>query len=319
MDKPESNHIWDCTQYYLKLCLAKGQSSDTVRGKKSSLKNFTQWCSTIQIVSVDLIDLNVMDSYMSYLNSYRKPLDNKPLSIAQKRNLLTAVKVFIRVLYAKEIIEKNTLEFIELPKAGRRLPKAIFSVEEIERILAQTLLFGIKGIRDRAILETFFATGIRRAELLHLELEDIDFNAQLLRVNHGKGMKERIVPISKRACEWLALYLKKVRPSIAFISSGSTLFIANNGKQFLPNKLSELASKYVKLSGIKRAGSCHLFRHATATTMLDNGAELRFVQEMLGHASISTTQIYTHVSREKLSSVYIDSHPSAKKGSGLFD
>lgn len=117
--------------------------------------------------------------------------------------------------------------------------------------------------------------------------------------------------ISNRGCEWIAFYLSKIRPRISFISSGSALFLANNGKRFRPNKLSDMVSRYVMLAGIKRAGSCYLFRHATAITMLDNGADLRHVQEMLGHAYISTTQICTHVSRIKLAEVYGKSHPSA--------
>ena len=146
---------------------------------------------------------------------------------------------------------------------------------------------------------------------MSLDIDDINLSEGLLRVNHGKGGNERIVPISVRACEWVALYLTKVRPHFAKISSGSTLFLANNGKRYKAGKLSEMVGRYVRLSGMKRGGACHLFRHATATIMLDNGAELRHVQEMLGHADISTTQIYTHVSRTKLNEVYNKSHPSA--------
>ncbi len=108
------------------------------------------------------------------------------------------------------------------------------------------------------------------------------------------------MPISQRVCEWLAVYISKVRPAISFVDSGNTLFLANNGKAYKPGKLSELTSRYIRLAGIKRFGACYLFGHITATTMLDNGADLRHVQEMLDHASISTTQIYSHVSRQKL-------------------
>ena len=252
------------------------------------------------------------------LNTYRKSLDGESLCRAQKRNLLTFVKTFVEKMHAKGLIEKNTLEHIELPSKGRQLPKAIFKVSEVELILSQPLQFGVDGIRDRVILETFFASGIRRTELAMLDIEDIDLTDRLLRVNHGKGYKERIVPISERACQWLALYLAKVRPMASFIGSGSALFLTHYGKRFRPNQLTELASCYVKLAGLKRGGACNLFRHATATTMLDNGAELRHVQEMLGHADISTTQIYTYVSRTKLTEVYNKSHPSALSDKRLF-
>lgn len=301
MDKPTTNRIWRCAKYYFELCLAKGQSSDTVRGKRGGLKKFFLWCIERNITRIDQIDLDLMDEYAAYLNAYRKPLDNQPLCPAQKRNLLTFVKTFVKYMHIKKLLPTNTLENIELPSKGEQIPKALYSVEEIETILEQPLLFGIKGLRDRAILEIFFATGIRRCELVKLNIDDIDFNSKLVRVQ-GKGKKERLVPISQRGCEWLAFYIGKIRPMFAFIGSGKALFLANNGKRYVPGKLSDMASQYVKLAGFDRSGACHLYRHNTATAMLDNGADLRHIQEMLGHASILTTQLYTHISRKKLSS-----------------
>jgi integrase/recombinase XerD len=319
MIKPQSKRIWRNVRYYLELCLAKGQASDTIRGKRSGLKKFFMWCVEQDIYFITQIDLDLIELYMAYLNSYRKKLDNEPLSLAQKRNLLTFVKTFVETLYRKELVESNKLEHMELPFKGVQLPKGLFSQREVERILDQPLVEGVKGFRDKAILETFYATGIRRTELLHLRIGDVNFEAQELRVNHGKGHRQRILPISKRALEWIVLYITKLRPSITSICSDDTLFLANDGRPFLPNKLSELVSNYVKLAGFKRAGSCHLFRHATATFMLENDADVRHVQVMLGHASLSTTQIYTHVTLKKIKSVYLKTHPSAQQGSGLFD
>ncbi|MCP1338173.1 tyrosine-type recombinase/integrase [Idiomarina sp. M1R2S28] len=317
MVKPSTKRIWRCAKYYFELCLAKGQSSDTIRGKRSGLKKFFLWCLERNVTRIDQINLDLMDGYAAYLNAYRKPLDNKPLCAAQKRNLLTFVKTFVKYLYIKGLLSANPLQNIELPSKGEQIPKALYTEEEVEVILEQPLLFGVKGLRDRAILETFFATGIRRGELVKLNVDDIDFSAKLVRVN-GKGKKERLVPISQRGCEWVAFYIGKIRPMFAFIGSGKALFLANNGKRYIPGKLSDMASQYVKLAGFDRTGACHLYRHNTATTMLDNGADLRHIQEMLGHASILTTQLYTHVSRKKLSQIYQDTHPSARGGSGLF-
>jgi integrase/recombinase XerD len=317
MQKPTTKRIWRCVKYYLELCLARGQGSDTVRNKRGGLKKFFLWCLNCDVTSIEQIDLDLMDDYAAYLNSYRKELDNEPLGPAQKRNLLTYVKIFIKYMFIKKLLPTNTLDSIELPSKGEQIPKALYTVEEVEVILEQPLLFGVKGLRDRAILEFFFATGIRRGELSKLNIDDIDFNTGLIRV-HGKGNKVRLVPISPRGREWLAFYIGKVRPMFAFIGSGKALFLANNGKRYVPGKLSDMASKYVKLAGFDRTGACHLFRHNTATTMLDNGADLRHVQEMLGHASILTTQLYTHVSRKKLTQVYNDTHPSAQGSSGLF-
>tara|TARA_R110001583_G_scaffold54668_1_gene167003 strand:+ start:1718 stop:2671 length:954 start_codon:yes stop_codon:yes gene_type:complete len=317
MHKPTTKRIWRCARYYFELCLAKGQSSDTLRGKRGGLKKFFLWCLERNVTRIDQIDLDLMDDYAAYLNAYRKPLDKRPLCLAQKRNLLTFVKTFIKYMYVKNLLPTNPLENIELPSRGQQIPKALYSVDEIETILEQPLLFGIKGLRDRAILECLFATGIRRGELVELNIDDIKFSERLIRV-YGKGDKERLVPISIRGCEWLAFYIGKIRPMFAFIGSGKCLFLANNGKRYAPGKVSDMASLYVKLAGFDRTGACHLYRHNTATTMLDNGADLRHIQEMLGHASILTTQLYTHVSRKKLSEVYNDTHPSAKGASGLF-
>jgi len=317
MQKPTTKRIWRCVKYYLELCLAKSQGSDTVRNKRGGLKKFFLWCLERNVTHIDQIDLDLMDDYAAYLNAYRKALDNEPLSPAQKRNLLTFVKTFVKYMFIKKLLHSNSLANIELPSKGEQIPKSLYSVSEIETILEQPLLFGIKGLRDRAILETFFATGIRRGELVKLNIDDIDFSSKLVRV-HGKGKKERLVPISQRGCEWLAFYIGKIRPMFAFIGSGKALFLANNGKRYVPGKLSDMASQYVKLAGFDRTGACHLYRHNTASTMLDNGADLRHIQEMLGHASILTTQLYTHVSRKKLTQVYNDTHPSAEGGSGLF-
>ncbi len=318
MEKPSTKHIWRCVIYYLWLCLAKGQASDTIRGKKSGLKKFYYWAVEQGVRYIDQINLDLMDEYHAYLNVYRKELDGQPLSDARKRSLLTFVKTFVQYMHRKGLLAENSLASIELPSRGFQLPKALYSVNEIESILRQTLLFGIKGLRDRVILEVFFATGIRRGELIKLNLDDVDFQSELIRV-HGKGKRERLIPISKRALEWLVLYIGKIRPMFAFIGSGNSLFLANNGKRYKPGKLSDMASQYVKLAGIERPGACHLYRHSTATEMLENDADLRHVQELLGHADISTTQIYTHVSRAKLSAVYSDTHPSAQSDSGLFD
>jgi len=317
VNKPATKRIWLCVKYYLELCLARGQSSDTVRGKRGGLKKFFLWCVDRETTRINQIDLDLMDDYAAYLNAYRKKLDNEPLSVAQKRNLLTFVKTFVKYMHIKKLLPTNTLEYIELPSKGMQIPKSLYSVEEIEAILQQPMLFGIKGLRDRAILECFFATGIRRGELARLNIDDIDFLGQLIRVQ-GKGNKERLVPISQRGCEWLAFYIGKIRPMFAFLASGKALFLANNGKRYVPGKISDMASQYVRLAGFDRTGACHLYRHNTATTMLDNGADLRHIQEMLGHASILTTQLYTHVGRKQLSKVYNATHPSAQSSSGLF-
>jgi integrase/recombinase XerD len=311
MQKPTTNRLWRCISYYLALCLIRGQANDTIRAKKYSLRKFCIWCFARNVFTIDEIDIELMDDYMEYLNSYRKPKDNQPICKANKYALLLNVKTFMGKMHNRELINNNPIAHIELPTVGRPLPKAIFTAEEVEKILEQPLLFGKKGLVDKVILETFFATGIRRVELRNLDIEDIDIKQQLVRIRKGKGDREYILPISERACEWIVFYLAKLRPQLATITSGSALFLNDKGTRFRVNALSDMASRYVRLAGFKRAGACHLFRHSTATIMLDNGADLRHVQEMLGHVNISSTQVYTFVSRSKLTEVYNKTHPSA--------
>lgn len=318
MQKPTTNRLWCCIKYYLKLCLAQGKANDTIRTNKYGLRKFCIWCFDRNIHLINDINTSLMDDYMEYLNSYRKPKDNQPYCAATKYALLLVIQTFITKMHNRELLCTNKLQYMDLPKVGRPLPKAIFSEAEVEKILEQPLLFGLKGMRDRVILETFFATGIRRAELRQLDVGDIDLEQQLVRVIKGKGGREYILPISDRACEWIVFYLAKLRPKLSKGSFSSVLFLNDKGEKYRANALSDMASHYVRLAGFKRAGSCHLFRHSTATIMLNNGADIRHVQEMLGHANITSTQIYTFVSRSKLTEVYNKTHPSALSDKSIF-
>jgi integrase/recombinase XerD len=219
----------------------------------------------------------------------------------------------IKILHSKQVLLTNATEHFELPKIGRPLPKPILSTKEVKKVLQQAQYYGAKGVRDRAIMETYYAAGIRRTELRQLNLDDIDFEQRQLRVNQGKGCKDRYVPCAKIACLWIYKYLKEVRGTLTNQHSGKTLFLANNGKAFRDSQLSELVAKYIKLSDVRKKGACNQYRHAAATHMVDNGADIRHVQSFLGHADISTTQIYVHVSMTKLREVYDKTHPSASR------
>lgn len=308
MDKPGT--LIQCLDFYLEDCLARGESQRTVDGKASNVGLFLRWCLSQNIRLPEAVNLQTFESYRRYLHQYRQPFNGRPLDIATIRNRLTAVKVLFKRLFYHEIIGINPAERLELPKVPRRLPSGFLSVEEIERVLQQTLLHGMTGIRDRAVMETYYATGVRRMELARLKMQDIDFTEGLLTIYRGKGNKDRRVPIAKRACDWIQVYLNEVRPKLATIQSGATLFLDNEGLMYREQQLTYLASKYVKRAGIDKKGACNLFRHSTATLMHENGADIRHVQEMLGHADISTTQVYTHVTINKLREVYGETHPA---------
>nr|WP_281284290.1 tyrosine-type recombinase/integrase [Exilibacterium tricleocarpae] len=206
----------------------------------------------------------------------------------------------------------NPASQLELPKMERRLPKATLSPEEVDIILSQPNTLTPEGLRDRTILEVLYSTGIRRMECVNLQKADLNASQGVLAVRQGKGKKDRFVPIGERAIEWLQTYLEDTRPGFVVEPDSQQVFIESNGLPLTPDRLSRLVAKYIKQGDIGKTGSCHLFRHTVATLMLDNGADIRFIQQMLGHAHLATTEIYTHVSIVKLKQIYNVTHPAKR-------
>jgi integrase/recombinase XerD len=252
----------------------------------------------------------VLESYQRHLFHYRKA-NGDPLSFRSQSQRLLAVRAFYKWAARQRHVLHNPASEIELPKAERRLPRPALTVAEAELVLAQPGLDDPPGVRDRAILEVLYSTGIRRAELANLAVHDIDHERQTLLVRQGKGRKDRLVPVGDRALAWAGKYLAEVRPKLAAGDDDGTLFLAGDGTPFTLDSLTRLAAGYVKASGVPKSGACHLFRHTMATLMLEGGADIRYIQAMLGHAEMSTTQIYAQVSVRALQAVHAATHPAA--------
>jgi integrase/recombinase XerD len=184
------------------------------------------------------------------------------------------------------------------------------TAEETERVIAAVDLLKPMGLRDRAILETLYSTGIRRCELAGVRIFDVDSERKTLIVRQGKGKKDRIIPIGERALHWVGRYLEELRPKLVSIPDEGVLFLSEAGETMLLARLTDLVRRCVKRAELGKTGSCHLFRHTMATLMLENGADIRFIQEMLGHESLETTQIYTQVSIRKLKEIHTATHPA---------
>jgi len=185
-------------------------------------------------------------------------------------------------------------------------------VEEAERIIQQPDVNQAEGLRDRAILETFYSTGMRRMELAHLKVYDLDADRGTLTIRQGKGRKDRVIPIGERAVEWIAKYLRESRPQLeAGGADDGTVFLTHMGEPFDRRQLTALVRGYLIASKVGKTGGCHLFRHTVATLMLENGADIRVIQQMLGHAKLTTTELYTRVSINLLRQVYSATHPGA--------
>jgi integrase/recombinase XerD len=205
---------------------------------------------------------------------------------------------------------------LELPRLETRLPKAILSAREAEAVLAIPDIGNPLGLRDRAILETFYSTGMRRMELAGLTVHNLDFERGTVMIRQGKGKKDRMIPIGDRALAWIEKYRDTARPGLVTGRDDGTLFLTNVGEAFGVDRLTQVVREYVDKAALGKRGSCHLFRHTMATLMLENGADIRFIQAMLGHAKLDTTQVYAQVSVRMLKAIHTATHPGriAKPG-----
>jgi integrase/recombinase XerD len=259
----------------------------------------------------------VLEAYQRHLYLLRKR-DGQSLGLRTQEQHITALRGWCKWLTREGHIPANPAADLELPRMPRTLPRVLLSVEQVKQLMAQPDVEGLTGVRDRAILELFYATGMRRSELMRLQLGDVDLTGHTVFIRQGKGRRDRYVPMGATAAHWVARYLAEVRPMIeAQAVDGKTggkswaLFLTDYDEPFEKRRLTDLVSQHLRRIGVEH-GSCHALRHACATHMLEAGAELRFIQVLLGHADMSTTQIYTHVAIGKLVQVHTATHPSCQ-------
>lgn len=288
---------------------AMGVSPATVEIRRQMLRRFLLWCADRGLEHPQEITRPILERYRRAVYHERKA-DSRPLSFGTQQLRLVPLKAFFKWLAKQNYLLSNPASELELPRRHRRLPRHLLTPKEVERILAQTLLYGALGIRDRAIIETLYSTGLRRSEVIHLTLYDVDLENGTVLVREGKGKKDRLIPIGARACQWIERYLEEVRPSLVIEPDEGWLFLHEFGEAFKHNRLTDLVKKYVLAAGIEKPGACHLFRHTMATLMLENGADIRYIQAMLGHSDLSTTEIYTKVSIRKLKEIHALTHPA---------
>ncbi len=242
----------------------------------------------------------------------------KPLSISGQHGRLWAVVRFFRWCVRAGHLEHSPAACIELPRLPKQLPRPALTVAEVEKILAVPDITTAIGLRDRAMLEVFYATGIRRSELTALALDDVDREREVVRVRCGKGQKGRIVPISTRALVWVDRYLTEVWAVLPAAAEHRRLFVIvgsrrarENGRPLAAPIVTRQMGTYLVASGVTKPGACHIFRHTAATLMMENGADIRAIQDFLGHSDIKTTGIYTNVSFKFLQEQHRKCHPSA--------
>jgi integrase/recombinase XerD len=312
MQRPKTARELTAGERYIRAHLdylkARNYADETVAFKDMALKAFIAWCTERGIVRLTEVTRPVLQRYQRHLY-HAQSRGGRPMSAGAQFNRLIAVKGFFRFLTRENVLLYNPASDLELPKLEKRLPKDIMTAEETERVLSQPDITTALGIRDRAILETFYSTGIRRTELVDLGRNCLNIERGIVAVRQGKGKKDRFIPIGERAVLWLEKYLADVRPEHEMMDI-NTLFLDETGQKMSKDRLSCAVRRYIEKSGVNKQGRCHLFRHTMATLMLENGADIRYIQQMLGHAKLATTEIYTHVSILKLKQVHALTHPA---------
>ena len=306
---PDSLGLWHDT--YLESLGARNYAASTIEHRRFALKLFLAWAAERDLTQASQITRPILENHQRWLWRYQKP-NGQRLGWSTQRNHLGILKDFFRWITRQNVILHNPASELELPRPEKRLPQEVLTLTEIEKLFAIPNVNDPLGVRDRAMLELFYSTGMRRAELCRLELPDLHTERGTVHVRLGKGKKDRVLPVGLRAIHWLERYLQEVRPRLCLDTRTAALFLTGYGEAFNPDVVSRMVSAWLRQAGLKRKGCCHLLRHACATHMLENGADIRFIQQLLGHEKLDTTAIYTEVSIKQLQEVHARCHPTAK-------
>lgn len=285
------------------LTVELGLSVNTRQAYERDLRLF---CKTLGFKNSD----SLVNVSREQITGYMTQLKEKGLAAATIARKLAAIKAFYRFMTAEGYMDANPAEVVEAGTKGIKLPR-VLSEDEVVRLLNQPDITTAEGFRDRTMLEVLYATGMRVSELINLTLERVDLNMKYI-IAFGKGSKERIVPLGSVAAEFLQRYLEKVRPKLTHTARNTNIvFLAFGGHELTRQRFWQIIRAYGRKANINKALTPHILRHSFATHLLDNGADLRSVQELLGHSDISTTQIYTHLTNKRLRDIYAKAHPRA--------
>ncbi len=275
------------------LNIEKNYSEHTILNYQNDLEEFFEFLGNDNVASVEYTTLR---RFLAELKA--KQLRSR--SVARK---LSSLRSFFRFLQREGLVQKNPAALVLTPKLDKTLPHFMTEAEAVKLVEAPEDS-AAEGLRDRAIFETLYSTGIRVSELVGLDVEDVDLIGNMIKV-YGKGKKERVVPIGDKACEAIGAYLD------ARNKKAEALFLNRTGGRITDRSIRNIINKHIKRAALEQKVNPHMFRHSFATHLLDHGADLRSVQELLGHVNLSTTQIYTHLTMDKLKSVYDKAHPRA--------
>jgi len=299
-DKDFENWGLILDDYLSRLSVDKGLSQATIEAYSHDILDFIDF-----IINQKIKEPKDIDSY--YILLWLKRLREKGIIASSIARRISALKGFFKFLVRQYNLEKDPVSNITSPKLGRKLP-IVLSVKEVEKLLKQPNIKNPRGIRDKALLETVYACGLRASEAVSLKMPQVEFNTGFLRII-GKGNKERVIPIGEVAIFWLKKYIKEARPILLKRHQSLYIFVGNKGQPISRQRFWQILKNYAIKAGITENVTPHVLRHCFATHLLEGGADLRVVQMLLGHASLSTTQIYTHLNLSYLRQIHKEFHP----------
>ena len=286
-------------------------SPRTITGHMLHLRRFAEFLQREQITEVATVTSGHLSDHQRDL-FYLPTVRGTMRSVGYQNQAMTALRCFFRFLKIEGYVTRNVAEGLPLARMPQTLPRQVLTPQEARKVIETPDTGCLLGYRDRVILEVLYATGIRKSELMNLTVGDVNLEEELLRVNLGKGGKDRVVPLTRLACAFLETYLKAIRPVLLQGRVSDRLFISQRGNSLSRNALGTLVEKYAQRAGLTKHVTCHIWRHSCATHLVKNRANLRHVQEMLGHRQLSTTEKYLHLTITDLKEAHRKFHPREK-------
>lgn len=307
----KENNLLQIIDDYTRTLKIRNLSDKTIHGTRWKLTRFAAYLDDNGINHIDSINKHTIRSYQTELYQCINARGSQN-SIAYQNNMLSSVRQFMKYLKSHDYIVSDPTRDIEYARQPKRLPQGILSSSEARKIIHAPDTKTVIGYRDRTIIEVLYSSGVRKEELNNLTIHDVDYHDGLLQIIEGKGRKDRLVPIGRIACRYLENYIKTVRPELIKDPYNHYLFLSMRGNRLSKNMVWDLVKKYAKKAKIRKNVHPHTFRHTCATSMLKNKADLNTIRKILGHASLNTTQIYTHLNITDLKEVHKKCHPREK-------
>ena len=310
---PEGTMRWYMQSYH-QWMQEMNFSPHTVKHHRCFFLKFLDWCEERGVIRAEDVSQELIERFQKHIYHTKNPETGETLSVNAQRSVGVSIHTFFRWMRKRGHLKFNPAADIELPRSEYRLPHHALTVEEVEKILSLPDAESVIGIRDRAMMEVLYSTGMRREELSRLKLYDVNSAKGTVIVRQGKGKRDRVLPIGSRALAWVEKYIAEARPSLVATPDHGCLFVAKRyGTEMSPKMIGAMVKSYIDAASIKKTGSCHLFRHAMATHLLEAGADMKFIQQMLGHRQAISTEVYANWSVTKLKEMHTKLHPAKMK------